>query len=213
MWPLRNLWPLAAMLLALVPTCGAFSLTTTIYPPNPEPPPAAIESSPIADLKASDLHDSFNEIHHGHRHEAIDIMKPNGTPIHAVVDGTIRELFLSRAGGNTIYQFDINAHYCYLYAHLDRYADGLREGMRVEHGQILGYVGRSGNAAPDAPQLHLAISELEPDRRWWQGTPIDPYPVLVRFLGKSFNTGGQSPKNFSTFIRTESAQSDSPCQG
>jgi murein DD-endopeptidase MepM/ murein hydrolase activator NlpD len=107
-------------------------MAITIYLPNPGPPPPVIGASPIAGLKASDLHESFNEIHHGHRHEAIDIMKPYGTPVHAVVDGTIRKLFVSRAGGTTIYQFDTNGNYCYYYAHLDRYADGLHEGMSVE---------------------------------------------------------------------------------
>ena len=108
-------------------------------------------------------------------------MKAHGTPIHAVVDGTIRKLFTSRAGGTTIYEFDSSETYCYYYAHLDRYADGLHESVAVKHGQILGYVGTSGNAAPDAPQLHLAIDRLGPDKRWWQGTPIDPYPVLLEF--------------------------------
>ncbi|HEY2486874.1 MAG TPA: M23 family metallopeptidase [Candidatus Binataceae bacterium] len=141
-----------------------------------------ISASPIDGLKASELHDSFNEIHYGHLHQAIDIMKPYGTAIHAVVDGTIRKLFHSRAGGITIYEFDEDAAYCYYYAHLDRYVNGLAEGMTVKHGQILGYVGMSGNAEPNAPQLHFAIARLGPDKRWWKGTPIDPYPVLVGLL-------------------------------
>ena len=185
MWRLRSSWLLAAILVAAASSLGAFWMAITIYLPNPGPPPPVIGASPIAGLKASDLHESFNEIHHGHRHEAIDIMKPYGTPVHAVVDGTIRKLFVSRAGGTTIYQFDTNGNYCYYYAHLDRYADGLHEGMSVERGQIVGYVGTSGNAAPGAPQLHLAIMRLGPDKRWWQGIPIDPYPVLVSFLEKS----------------------------
>jgi murein DD-endopeptidase MepM/ murein hydrolase activator NlpD len=198
MWPPRQFWLLAALLVAALPTLGAFSLATTIYPPNYPPNPGprapAIETSPIQGLKASDLRDSFSEIHHGHRHEAIDIMKPFGTPVHAVVDGTIRKLFLSRAGGTTIYQFDTDRNYCYFYAHLDRYADGLQEGMSVERGQILGYVGTSGDAAPDAPQLHLAIMELGAEKVWWRGTPIDPYPVLVSFLGKSSDEGARDSR-------------------
>ena len=65
---------------------------------------------PIQGVKDSELHDSFYEIHDGHRHEAIDISEPEGTPVHAVVDGRIRKLFFSKAGGNTIYEFDREAY-------------------------------------------------------------------------------------------------------
>jgi peptidoglycan LD-endopeptidase LytH len=180
---------LAAAMTAAASIVGVSSRATlvaqsNIAQSNPQNSPV-ITASPFPGLKASELHESFNEIHHGHRHQAIDIMKAHGTPIHAVVDGTIRKLFTSRAGGTTIYEFDSSGTYCYYYAHLDRYADGLHESMAVQHGQILGYVGTSGNAAPDAPQLHLAIDRLGPDKRWWQGTPIDPYPVLLSFIQKS----------------------------
>jgi peptidoglycan LD-endopeptidase LytH len=175
---------LFAVVVAIAWALAAVSHATEIVPPKPSPPPV-IAASPFPALKASELHDSFNEIHFGHRHDAIDIMKPYGTPIHAVVDGTIRKLFRSRAGGITIYEFDQSGTYCYYYAHLDRYADGLADGVAVKHGQILGYVGTSGNAQPNAPQLHFAIARLGPDKRWWQGIPIDPYPLLVAFLNKS----------------------------
>ena len=133
---------------------------------------------PILGIKAYQLRDSFNEIHHGHRHEAIDIMAPAGTPVRAVVNGTIEKLFLSKAGGNTIYEFDEQGAYCYYYAHLERYADGLHEGMRVSWGQLIGYVGSTGDASPAAPHLHFAIYVIGPERRWWKGTAIDPYPIL-----------------------------------
>jgi len=94
-------------------------------------PELTIATLPIEGLKASELHDNFEEIHNGPRHEAIDIIAPNGAPAHAVVDGTIRTLFFSKAGGNTIYEFDQTCVYCYYYAHLDQYADGLYEGMHV----------------------------------------------------------------------------------
>ena len=134
---------------------------------------------PISGLALADLRDSFEEIHNGHRHEAIDIMEPRGTPVHAVVSGTIRKLFLSKPGGNTIYQFDEMGAYCYYYAHLDRYAEGLREGMRVGRGDVIGFVGSTGNADARSPHLHLAIFELGPERLWWKGTAVDPYPYLV----------------------------------
>src|SRR6266478_4046193 len=99
-------------------------------------PPVHI-ALPFAALRMSDLRDTFDEQHFGHRHEAIDIMEPRGTPIRAVDDGTIRKLFLSRAGGTTIYQFSSDSSYCYYYAHLDHYVDGLREGQPVFRGQII----------------------------------------------------------------------------
>jgi murein DD-endopeptidase MepM/ murein hydrolase activator NlpD len=134
---------------------------------------------PIRGLALADLRDMFAEVHRGHAHEAIDIMEPRGTPVRAVVAGTIRKLFLSKPGGNTIYEFDDAEVYCYYYAHLDRYTEGLHEGMRVESGDIIGFVGSTGNADPGAPHLHFAVSELGPEKQWWKGKAIDPYPSLV----------------------------------
>jgi murein DD-endopeptidase MepM/ murein hydrolase activator NlpD len=112
------------------------------------------------------------------QHEAIDILAPRHTPVRAVEDGTIARLFLSRAGGTTIYQFDPTSEFCYYYAHLERYADGLQEGQRVHKGQVIGYVGTSGNAPPNTPHLHFAIFRLTAAKRWWEGTAIDPYDVF-----------------------------------
>ena len=136
-------------------------------------------SPPIRGLTLTDLRDMFLQVHNGHPHEAIDILEPRGTPVHAVESGTIQKLFLSKPGGNTIYEFDERGVYCYYYAHLDRYAEGLREGMRVERGDVIGFVGSTGNADPRTPHLHFAIFELGPERLWWKGKAIDPYPGLV----------------------------------
>jgi murein DD-endopeptidase MepM/ murein hydrolase activator NlpD len=135
---------------------------------------------PIAGLSPADLRESFDEVHSGHRHEAIDILAPRGTPVRAVADGTIRKLFHSVPGGITVYEFDRGETVCYYYAHLDRYAEGLAEGQRVRAGDTIGYVGTSGNAPPGTPHLHFAVSRLGPEKRWWQGTPIDPYPLLLK---------------------------------
>src|ERR1035438_4477059 len=134
---------------------------------------------PIRGLALANLRDSFEEVHSGVPHEAIDILEPRGTPVLAVVSGSISKLFLSKPGGNTIYQFDEMGVYCYYYAHLDRYAEGLREGMQVKSGDVIGFVGSTGNADSRAPHLHFAIFELGPERLWWQGKAVDPYPGLA----------------------------------
>jgi peptidoglycan LD-endopeptidase LytH len=134
---------------------------------------------PVQGLTRHDLRDTFEEMRAGtRRHEALDIVAPRDTPVLAVEDGRVAKLFLSKPGGNTIYQFDPTSTYAYYYAHLARYADGLKDGDRIERGQVIGYVGTSGNAPPDAPHLHFAIFKLTDAKRWWQGIAIDPYPVL-----------------------------------
>ena len=134
---------------------------------------------PVDGVRGSDLQpSSFTEARGERAHEAIDILAPRGTPVRAVEAGRIVKLFVSERGGMTVYQFDPAERYCYYYAHLDRYAEHLTEGQDVRRGQILGYVGTSGNAPPDTPHLHFAIFRLGPEKRWWQGEPIDPYALL-----------------------------------
>jgi murein DD-endopeptidase MepM/ murein hydrolase activator NlpD len=113
-------------------------------------------------------------------HEAVDILAPRNTPIHAVEDGIIAKLFFSKAGGITIYQFDPTRRFCYYYAHLERYADNLKEGQQIARGDVIGYVGTTGNAPPGTPHLHFAVLQLAPGERWWQGQPLDPYLVFRR---------------------------------
>jgi peptidoglycan LD-endopeptidase LytH len=119
------------------------------------------------------------------RHEAVDIMQPRGTPVLAMTDGPVKRLFDSKPGGLTVYQFGTDEAYCFYYAHLDHYAEGLKEGMVLNRGDVLGYVGTTGNAAPDAPHLHLAIFRLGPEKNWWEGTPINPYPILIRLIERA----------------------------
>jgi murein DD-endopeptidase MepM/ murein hydrolase activator NlpD len=125
------------------------------------------------------LHDTFSDARGSRVHEALDILAPRGTQVIAVEDGRIEKLFTSKAGGLTIYQFDPTRTFAYYYAHLDRYADGLVEGRIVKRGDVIGYVGSTGNASPDAPHLHFAIFRLGPERQWWKGEPINPYPILA----------------------------------
>lgn len=111
-------------------------------------------------------------------HEAVDLLAPRNTPIYAVDAGTIAKLFVSKAGGNTVYQFDEEGRACFYYAHLERYADGLTEGQRIRAGELLGYVGTTGNAPPDTPHLHFAVFKLTPEKQWWKGEAIDPSLVF-----------------------------------
>jgi murein DD-endopeptidase MepM/ murein hydrolase activator NlpD len=131
---------------------------------------------PVAGVRASELRSSFDEGRAGHLHHAIDIMAPRGTPVLAAVDGTVRKLYVSGAGGLTIYEFDQAGERSYYYAHLDSYAAGMREGLTVHRGDVIGYVGMSGNAT--TPHLHFGIGVLPPAKEWWKGEAIDPYPLL-----------------------------------
>jgi murein DD-endopeptidase MepM/ murein hydrolase activator NlpD len=134
---------------------------------------------PVDGVKRKDLRDTFSETREGTRpHEALDIIAARGTPVRAVEDGTIRKLFTSKAGGLTIYQFDPSETFSYYYAHLDAYASGIREGQRVRKDDVIGYVGSTGNASPQAPHLHFAIFRLTPERQWWKGEPVNPYGVF-----------------------------------
>ncbi len=134
---------------------------------------------PVAGVIRTDLRDTFGAARTGHRHEALDIMAARGTPVLAAVDGTIRKLITSRAGGLTIYEFDGQEKMNYYYAHLDGYASGVREGNRVRRGELIGYVGSTGNAPANAPHLHFAMSVVPPTKEWWKGEAIDPYPILM----------------------------------
>ena len=134
---------------------------------------------PVSGVSADKLVRSYHDARNGGReHEALDILAPRNTPVVAVEDGTIAKLFFSKAGGITVYQFDPTGGYSYYYAHLERYADGLKEGDVVHRGQVIGYVGTSGNAPKDTPHLHFAVFRLTAEKHWWEGTPIDPYDIL-----------------------------------
>jgi murein DD-endopeptidase MepM/ murein hydrolase activator NlpD len=134
---------------------------------------------PVQGIERDDIVSNYDDDRgSGRKHEALDLLAPRGTPVIAVEDGRIVKLFTSARGGFTIYQFDPSERFCYYYAHLDRYADNLKEGMDVRRGQVIGYVGTTGNAPPNTPHLHFAITRLGEDKKWWDGTPLDPALVL-----------------------------------
>ena len=154
----------------------------------PPPPPNVNDTTylrtrhllmPVQGISREALVDSFYEGRGTSRmHEAIDILAPRNTPVVAVEDGIIERLWYSDNGGNTIYEFDPSRTYAYYYAHLENYAGGLKEGQSVRKGEVIGYVGTSGNAPPDTPHLHFTIFKLTPAKHWWEGTAINPYPIL-----------------------------------
>lgn len=113
-------------------------------------------------------------------HEAIDIMARRGTPVLAAAAGTVEKLFVSVRGGTTIYVRSPDRRTIYYYAHLDGYARGLAERQQVRAGQVIAFVGSTGDASPDAPHLHFGMSTARPDEGWWQGQAINPYPLLRR---------------------------------
>jgi murein DD-endopeptidase MepM/ murein hydrolase activator NlpD len=156
-------------------------------PPAKTPAPVATTGDvprgrlrmPLDGEDVESLKGGFAETRGGNRpHEAVDMLAPRNTPVHAVDGGSIAKLFTSKAGGLTIYQFDPGGRVCYYYAHLERYADGMKDGQIVSQGDVIGYVGTTGNAPPNTPHLHFAVFELNADRHWWQGRPIDPYRVF-----------------------------------
>ncbi|HYR27754.1 MAG TPA: M23 family metallopeptidase, partial [Thermoanaerobaculia bacterium] len=143
---------------------------------DPDAPRAMIV--PVTGVGRGGIRDMFEERRGNRRHEAIDILAPKGTPVVATDDGEVKKLFTSKPGGLTVYQFDPDQRFCYYYAHLDRYAPGLHEGQLLRRGDVLGYVGTTGNAG-NTPHLHFALIRLDKERRWWKGTYVNPYPYLA----------------------------------
>lgn len=136
---------------------------------------------PVAGIKVSQLIDTFTQARAGGRqHDAIDIMAPAGTPVVAAQEGRVEKLFYSNGGGGiTVYVRSSDGRWTHYYAHLRGYAPDLREGMEVKRGQVIGFVGSTGNASPGGPHLHFAINQMQAGESWWQGSPINPYPMLA----------------------------------
>ncbi|MEP6785414.1 MAG: M23 family metallopeptidase [Sphingomonadales bacterium] len=143
--------------------------------------PASVESYviPVQGVQPEQLVDSWHDprADGARTHEALDIPAPGGTPVLAAFSGTVVKLFTSKAGGLTLYirEGDMQAYY----AHLSGYVDGLREGQHVSAGQRIAFVGDTGNAGAGNTHLHFAIHRMGAEDSWWQGTPVNPYPLLA----------------------------------
>jgi murein DD-endopeptidase MepM/ murein hydrolase activator NlpD len=162
-----------------------------VVDPKAAPPVAVAEgvtvgpaglAVPVAGIRTKELVDTFTQARAGgaRRHDAIDIMAPTGRPVVSAAPGTVEKLYFSDGGGGTTaYIRSDDKRWIYYYAHLSAYAPGLHEGQHLLRGAPVGFVGTSGNANPDGPHLHFAINRMEPGERWWQGTAINPYPLLA----------------------------------
>lgn len=131
---------------------------------------------PVEGVASAQLVDTWGQAREGRKHEGIDIMAPQGTPVRATADGRIAKLFWSKRGGTTIYEFDRSGRIVYYYAHLSTYAPGLKEGDEVRQGQLIAYVGSTGNAT--TPHLHFEIQRANAGHQWWRGTSLNPYMPL-----------------------------------
>jgi len=135
---------------------------------------------PVTGVRAEQLTDTYDEARgQGRRHDAIDIMANEGTPVIAAADGKVEKLFNSVRGGITVYVRSPDQKWMYYYAHLQGYAPGLHEGQDVKRGQVIALVGHTGDASAAGPHLHFAVNTMGQGERWWQGTPINPYPLLA----------------------------------
>ena len=156
-------------------------LPTTTPLTSPAAPPGSSASLliPVEGVRPEQLRDTFQASRsEGRVHDAIDIMAPRGTPVLAASDGRIIKLFESVPGGTTIYQLAPDNKTIYYYAHLDRYSDGLKEGHVARRGEVIAYVGDTGNAGAGNYHLHFSISIISDPKRYWDGTNINPYPLL-----------------------------------
>ena len=135
---------------------------------------------PVVGVEPKDLLDTFDEPRGGRRHNALDIPAPRGTPVISATAGRVLRVFSSQAGGLMVYASDPTDRFVLMYAHLDRYANGLADGMPLQRGDTIGFVGTTGNAPPNVPHLHFGIARTSNVGRWWTGMPVDPRPLLRR---------------------------------
>lgn len=171
-----SLGPLVLRLILFFNACAIVLLVLR----SDVPVPGGTILLPVRGVSPTELTDSFLDRRDFFRqHRAIDIHAPWGTPVVATADGVIDRLSNSNRGGLGIYQVDAGARRCYYYGHLARYAFGVEEGMRVSRGDVVGFVGSTGNAAEDAPHLHFAAYDMEAEGSCFSGTPVNPLELLV----------------------------------
>ncbi|CAN5586604.1 hypothetical protein BH10CYA1_BH10CYA1_23130 [soil metagenome] len=177
--------------IAIADGANAAAAEVKMVNPSGEPPLTAEQSAqavselrskklglPIEGFDVAKIQGSFYETHGGVMHGAADMLAPRNTPVHAVENGTIAKLFTSNRGGLTIYEADPSGRFVYYYAHLEKYADTIHDGDAVKKGEIIGYVGTSGNAPPNTPHLHFSVGLGNATKKWWVTSSVDPYEVF-----------------------------------
>jgi murein DD-endopeptidase MepM/ murein hydrolase activator NlpD len=154
--------------------------------------PGASLMIPVRGIGPRQLRDSYNDARSGGRvHNAIDIMAPAGAPVVAAADGTIHRMRTGGLGGITLYQIGADGRTLYYYAHLQRYAAGIREGMTVRRGEVIAYVGDTGNAGPGNYHLHFSVGRLTNMERWWESENVNPFPLLAGEYAQRASAGGR----------------------
>ena len=182
------------VLVAIALIVGAFAALVRVGDPPPRAlaalspaavaPPKPIDSGPglrvpVANVTRAQITNSWGDTRSGGRgHKGLDIMAPGGTPVLAVAAGTVEKLFQSRQGGTTLYQRSADGRWTFYYAHLAGYAPGMREGLKVLPGQLLGYVGDTGNSGAGNHHLHFSLTRRRPGESWSQGEEVNPFPYL-----------------------------------
>ena len=142
---------------------------------------------PVDGVDPSRIQDTFLSARDGKRvHNAVDIMAKKGTPVLSADDGTIIRIGTNGLGGNVIWAVDSNQRFVLYYAHLDRFRPGLREGQPVQRGEVIGYVGTTGNAPKDAPHLHFQLMRLLDNKRYSEGPAVNPLPLFFRLSGSLY---------------------------
>lgn len=128
---------------------------------------------PVVGVAVRDLDDSWHAPRDGgaREHKGIDIFAPRGTEIVAVSDGVISFIGDQRLGGHCVW-LTTESGASFYYAHLDRWAPGLYEGMEVQSGDLIGFVGNTGNALHTPAHLHFGINQGD--------QMVNPYPILTR---------------------------------
>ncbi len=193
----------AALLVSSLAACAP-GLTPLPGPTDPAPDPmelpipanpatAGVPASPIAALLRSKrlmvpvdgvsperVPDTFTARRGARIHSALDIMAPRGTPVLSADAGRVFKVRSNNLGGLTVYTIDADERIVYYYAHLDHYPKGLAEGQALQPGDVIGYVGTTGNAPDNLPHLHFQVLLYRGNGRWWDGDPLDPHPYLAR---------------------------------